>query len=31
MADLEFSLVDEASLADVPSPARAGSRCQSCD
>jgi hypothetical protein len=31
MADLDFSLVDDSTLADVPAPARAGARCQVCD
>jgi hypothetical protein len=30
-ADLSFSLVDEASFGAIPAPARAGSRCQTCD
>ncbi|HET6380355.1 MAG TPA: hypothetical protein VFH63_04880 [candidate division Zixibacteria bacterium] len=31
MADLLFTLIDEASLADIPAPARPGARCQTCD
>lgn len=31
MADLIFSLVDEASFADIPDPAKPGARCQTCD
>ncbi|HLY35929.1 MAG TPA: hypothetical protein VKU35_04370 [Candidatus Limnocylindria bacterium] len=29
--DLEFTLIDEESFAAIPSPARPGSRCQTCD
>jgi hypothetical protein len=31
MADLEFTLVDEASFDAIPAPARPGGRCQTCD
>lgn len=31
MADLEFALVDEATFDDIPTPARPGARCQTCD
>ncbi|HEX6139780.1 MAG TPA: hypothetical protein VF013_04855, partial [Candidatus Limnocylindria bacterium] len=31
MPDLIFSLVDDASFADIPAPARPGARCQACD
>jgi hypothetical protein len=31
MADLEFSLVDEASFGSIPAPSRPGTRCQTCD
>jgi hypothetical protein len=31
MAELEFALVDEASFEEIPAPARAGARCQTCD
>lgn len=31
MPDLEFVLVDEATFDDIPTPARPGSRCQTCD
>ncbi len=31
MAGLAFTLVDEASIAIIPAPARAGARCQTCD
>jgi hypothetical protein len=31
MDGLTFSLVDDASIADIPAPARAGARCQTCD
>ena len=31
MADLEFALVDETTFDDIPSPARPGARCQTCD
>lgn len=31
MPDLAFVLVDEASFDDIPAPARAGARCQTCD
>lgn len=30
-ARLEFTLVDEESFAEIPAPARQGSRCQTCD
>jgi hypothetical protein len=30
-SDLAFSLVDEDSVADIPAPAAAGARCQTCD
>ena len=31
MDGLTFSLVDDASIEDIPAPARAGARCQTCD
>jgi hypothetical protein len=31
MAELDFELVDEASFDDIPQPAVAGARCQTCD
>ena len=31
MADLDFTLVDEATFADIPAPVMAGARCQTCD
>ncbi len=31
MPDLEFTLVDEASFADIPAPIQPGARCQTCD
>ena len=31
MADVAFELVDEASVDDIPPPARPGARCQTCD
>ena len=31
MADLLFSLVDADAFAEIPAPARAGARCQTCD
>ena len=31
MADLEFDLVDETTFDEIPSPARPGARCQTCD
>lgn len=31
MPDLEFVLVDEATFDEIPAPARAGARCQTCD
>ncbi len=31
MADLDFALVDEATMGDVPDPAQPGARCQTCD
>lgn len=31
MPDLIFSVVEEATFADIPAPARPGSRCQTCD
>lgn len=31
MADLEFTLVDETTFDDIPSPAKPGARCQTCD
>ena len=31
MPELEFTLVDEATFADIPAPVQPGARCQSCD
>jgi len=31
MAELEFALVDAARFPEIPAPARAGARCQTCD
>jgi hypothetical protein len=31
MADLLFTVLDEATFADIPAPARPGARCQTCD